>query len=1391
VADQDNTLFGISFDPIASERAADVALPNFGEELLNAEETPAETPFPQYDVNINTYLKESGEQGMDKTQATRNLARSLVDLARQDPQFEQYDINWDGVAQEDPNEIIRTLVKNVRPGGEKAEIAAEEFTEGLMRGAPSLYAGTKGAVTLAPLGAPAGPLGVLTMGALGFVTGSVLGYTAGDLVVDALTPENLKNQQVAPEDQFTANFFRSTGEFIPGLGLRSFAKPGAEWISGQVLKDLNKKALDLKDGKGIVNRINRITTGGQKVGGKVLQFGERVEKSLANNKDKLSSYTGDIAAIELAALGGAIADEAKPGDPLWKFTGEIAGGFAPALVPYKFTYGLLEKTAGTIKGLTTSRFTEAGRRKSVATDTIAKSAEEKMAEGLDINEAFAFLDDQMIKYRSAVDAAKEAGEIPPTLAQVSDIEHLQKITQQIAENNSLLSTQAKASADEVISKNIEILSDLFEASKVDPEAARLYLQLQEEFYGNMLDTLLAQESIRVTERLNNTQAAAGETTTDMTGEAVADMLNRVFRTAREEEAILWNRVDPNQEQVVSGSNLSEQFQKIQQGLIEGETLNPILAGVPQKLSDETGSLAGPSIETLKEAREEVGRLSNEVSKIIERNPRASAEFDNALDQLRYVSPEGNRDPRTMNLGLADFDNQASEAAQVAQYLEARLAKLGTKGVDARTRKGMEGALRIAQLKQSQEAAKSTVQANSPEGLPLAPTTVGELVRYRSKMLKLARQKSPDVNEAETAYYAKKLADAALEDLNQSGVTGIEYESARAFSRVLNDRFKRSFVGNVIGSKASGEAKISPELVTKKMLTGEGTQVALNIRQTEDAIKFLLEQNPEKYGDLVTESLNTLRTQEDAFMRIALSNIVDEETGLVTASKLNTFLNNQAVQTVLKNNPALRSDLQDLRSAQRVVDSMSGPRPTNDSAKELSDMKAFVKMFTDREDGPTALDSYIGTPEKRPDAPAENLQKLAQLVVKRNKQVEGSQKAIDEARAEVAKATRDYDNALGQGDKVPRKTLDAKLKVLQEKEAALDAALRRGMADPDEPVTVAVGQAGVTKPPAAPKDVREGFKNVVIERAFTFATNAEGKFSAVKFNNYLFRPLASGKNSVITILRNNGLITQREIEHIKSTIKSIEQYSTTTAKYFGPEAVEMIDPTSDGLTALVRGFGARAGQSFFGTGPGPVGGLQAETIGSNLADKLFNRIPNAKRRELFVKMARDPEFLADMYDEFRNVTKSLMIKNQKDQRSALEKAVEGVSNFFAGTLGVRLSGPQVRLALEETIRGELEGGTGDRGTDQDRLSVPISGEPPVLRGPTGPAPAPPASFSPIQQPVAPPPVRQSVPTAPLPQPTPTPPPQAAAPAPQTRQRVAQMFPNDPVLGTNSGIGSLMT
>jgi hypothetical protein len=325
------------FKPLALTPARDIALPGVAEAL---NPTPELSPFPKYDVNIQGYLKDAGDQGLDMTQATNQLASELVEQAKADPQFADLDVDWDAFSQENPNDIIRELVKNVRPAGDTGELVAEQFGRGLVTGAPAFYAGMKGMATGAKLGAPLGPTGILIGGATGFVGGSILGGLTGDILYESIVPEEIREEQIAPEDQFVATIARTSGEFVPGLGLRAFTQRGTNFVAESTMKSLAKRADVLRDGSGIVNRFNRVLNGTQRASGKTLKFLQRVNDNLADTKGRLSSYGGELAAIEAAAVVGAMAEQAKPGDPLYKAGGELLGGFSAALTPWQTVYDL-------------------------------------------------------------------------------------------------------------------------------------------------------------------------------------------------------------------------------------------------------------------------------------------------------------------------------------------------------------------------------------------------------------------------------------------------------------------------------------------------------------------------------------------------------------------------------------------------------------------------------------------------------------------------------------------------------------------------------------------------------------------------------------------------------------------------------------------------------------------------------------------------------------------------------------------------------------------------------------------------------------------------------------------------------------------------------------------
>ena len=1424
MAENDNSFFSFS-----GPTGADIALGDkFGPELFEDAPAPDPNAMPTYDIDIKGYINESAEiHDSDRDQATRRLARDLILRAERDPNMQAWqesqgkNIDWrDMLRKSNPNDIIRMLVTNVRQDEEgfadEVELAASELTKGLTRGGFSLYGGAKGAAALAPFGAPAGPLGVFGMGALGFIGGSTGGYLLGDLLVEGVElADPNKDQQLAPDDMFLADFAKTSGEFLPGLGLRTFAKEGGDWVADQTLKSLMIKKEALKDTKGFAARGAKILNGTQRASAATLKFMQRVNDNLAKNNKKLSDYTGDVASAELAAFAGAVAESWNPGDPYWRITGEISGGLAPALLPSQYIMKAGKNIGDATVGAYKRRFTEAGRRQSVAEELVEKAAQEKM-EGLGgvdpesrvvtqqrLNEAFELLDAEIAKFEAIASGAKERGEVVPTLAQVTDIDYLKTITQAVAENNSLLTGQAKASADSVIEKNVELLRALFRASKVDPNAARLYMELQEEFYGNMLDSLLTQEAMKLQAKIDAQRAKIpldeeGDIMTKgATGEEVGALFEKLSKIVGKQEDELWRQIDPQNEVILDATTLVETFkalgtQGVRGGIARGEKFGPpeMMETVEGIINNPGGAaLTGEAATALQTARKSLGNFQVALEKIIEKNPRAQRQYTEALEELQFISPEGNRHLRTMNLQLAPFDESASEAAQVAEYLTKRLAALGTKGTDPGTRRALQDALKIAETKVQMKNTADEIAQATPEGIPANPISLGELSVYRSVLSRIARTKAPSPTEAGMVGRAKKLVQAIDEDLKASGVSTDAYNTARAFTKVKNDRFKRSFIGRILGTKSTGEEALDPEKITKNMLAAEEIEVAKNMADARRAINFLNDQLGEGFEVITQSSLNTLQAQEEAFMRLALISSLDDETGTVTARSINSFLNRPAVQVVLKAHPSLAADFRDVRSAARALEGASAKVSESQSVKDAQDMQAFMQAYIGRKDGPTALDEYIGVPgpEKRPDDAANNLRKLIRLMTERNKEVEGAAEKIKLAEEGVAKARRKVDSATN------RKEQAIAEEDLAAAEAQLDAQRRIAMDVPDEPVSVSVmgpdGAQQVTKPPAASRDILNGFKKTVLERAFIHATNDEGKFSVNKFNNYLFQPISAGEQSVAAIMRKAGLFTDEELTTIKNNIQNIKQYSDTTAKFLG-ETPELIDPLSDGLTALTRGFGARLGQKFFGMGQSPVGGLQAESIGAQLANRVFNLIPSQKRRELFVQAATDPEVAAKLMKEVRNAVKASMIKDLDKKATARERAAEGFVNFLAATVGIRLTGPTVREALREAFEDLAKGQLASEETPAPAPAEPVESfienqAPPTIRAPE---------------------------SAPAPAPTPAPaidpskidyekfrqfrrqPFQAPSASPQaqvnTRQRMSQLFPNDPILGANSGIGSLI-
>ena len=170
-------------------------------------------------------------------------------------------------------------------------------------------------------------------------------------------------------------------------------------------------------------------------------------------------------------------------------------------------------------------------------------------------------------------------------------------------------------------------------------------------------------------------------------------------------------------------------------------------------------------------------------------------------------------------------------APLAKFVKRKRRELGLGGdeenilsnIDADSELGREAAAFMAERQDAEE---------------LAPLTLVEVQDMRQKALSLGRRlrSSGDDNEARIAY---AFAEGLLDDLNGlEAVADASYQTARSYSRALNDTFTRTFAGDILGTAKTGEPRIAPELLAKRVLSGGVDPTLLRVNQLKNIATFM-------------------------------------------------------------------------------------------------------------------------------------------------------------------------------------------------------------------------------------------------------------------------------------------------------------------------------------------------------------------------------------------------------------------------------------------------------------------------------------------------------------------------------------------------------------------------
>ena len=187
-------------------------------------------------------------------------------------------------------------------------------------------------------------------------------------------------------------------------------------------------------------------------------------------------------------------------------------------------------------------------------------------------------------------------------------------------------------------------------------------------------------------------------------------------------------------------------------------------------------------------------------------------------------------------------------------------------------------------------------------------TSGELLRLRSRALELGREATAE-GRFGVANQMNTMAEGALQDLG-----GLS-DTARDFSRGMNQRFTQGFAGDALARDRTGGSRIEPELTLQRAFGQGGAAGDVRMRQLSEAAGFPGEAS---IGGRFTDVRGQeMLNQQDRFLRGAVQSVIDPATGRVNPNRLAAWQRDNA--SILQRFPQLKRDLASAETAQRAFD----------------------------------------------------------------------------------------------------------------------------------------------------------------------------------------------------------------------------------------------------------------------------------------------------------------------------------------------------------------------------------------------------------------------------------------------------------------------------------------
>jgi hypothetical protein len=233
--------------------------------------------------------------------------------------------------------------------------------------------------------------------------------------------------------------------------------------------------------------------------------------------------------------------------------------------------------------------------------------------------------------------------------------------------------------------------------------------------------------------------------------------------------------------------------------------------------------------------------------------------------------------------------------------------------------------------------------------------IGELINYRSNLLKLAREAASRGEVANADFYGT-LSEAILRDLDK--VDNQAFDTARQFSRALNDTFTRTFARTASETgdvTRTGAQRLPAETLVMRAFGSNADVTAQRMSEIENAVGFMSRQYDDavqRFGadspqaqalmpdaQLATGRVASIVDAQSRAMRLLAAKAVDPSTGRLNVRQLEGF--------IAQNQPMLdRMGITgDLRNAVTAENALHAIQDQNSFInKTLRNQTAFAQLL---------------------------------------------------------------------------------------------------------------------------------------------------------------------------------------------------------------------------------------------------------------------------------------------------------------------------------------------------------------------------------------------------------------------------------------------------------------